>query len=489
MTSALEAIERAVASVTDPTDRAQLVAAVRAVSPALVDDVVFGRHAAVAGAAADGELVAVGTPASPGVAVGRVAGSLGAVLDLVEAGRDAVLVVDETTPGDEAALRLAAAVVTRRGGVAAHAAIVARHLGIPAVCATGAMDLDDGATVLVDGHTGEVRRLDEGAHRGSGGAGPIAQLPDALVTLLGWADAVASLRVLANADTPEEAAAAAAMGAAGIGLCRVERAARADADRLGRALSGDTSAMAEVASDMAGHVAGLAAAAPEGPLRVRLLDLAVTWSEGGWLVSDEDEPLGLRGVRLALVAPWLVAAQASAIAALDRPACSLVVPMVSHPAELAEVRRLLDGVPGAGSVELDAMVETPRAALCAGALAPSVSRFAIGTNDLTQLTWGLSRELDVELGEHYRALGAWDRSPFETLDPVGVVRLVALAVETGRAANPGLGVSLCGEQAADPASIAIAAQLGIDEISVSPRRIPAARLAAAHAALDQGGQR
>lgn len=502
MSDALDAIDRAVTSVADPSDLGQTAAACRAVSPALVDDVVYGAASGTDGAADRGVLVGVGIAASPGTGVGRVALDAAGALTEWNRGHDVVLVCDETTPADEPALRVAAAVVTRRGGVASHAAILARQWGVPAVCGIGAVDVPAGTTLVVDGSNGEVRRTDAVAPAEE--HDPLAELPASLETLLGWADALASptIAVHANADLVADAQTAFDLGAAGIGLCRTEHQFLGERARLvERLIGGDASATAELVDIQRTELRELFEVAAGRPVVVRLLDAPQHEFVPG---SVERNPtMGVRGVRLAVLHPAVAAAQVEAIAhavadvrtegVVD---CSVMLPMVSSASEVAAVRPVVDdalfrvGVERGTDVSLPVgvMIETPRAALEAAALARRADFFSFGTNDLTQLVYGLGRdEASHALTAAYVEQGLWERSPFQTLDGSGVVRLMALAAEMGRGADDGLGLSLCGEHGGDAASIAIAVQLRIDMVSVSPYRVPAARLAAAHAVIGAGG--
>lgn len=506
MGDALDAIERAVASVTDAADPDQLVAALRAVSPAMVDDVIFGVDAAVAGAAADGTLLAVGTAASPGTGVGRVATTADDALDHWEAGRSVVLVLDETSPADERAMRVASAIVTRRGGAASHAAIIARQWGVPAVCGIGAVEAPSGAQWIVDGSTGEIRSLDAAeplaTRASSSETGPQRELPAALARLLVWADQVASPRiaVLANADVGAEVRIACDLGAVGVGLCRTEHHFLGERSSLvARALAGETAAHEEMISLQRADLVEVFAAAESRPVVVRLLDAPLHEFDPGH--AEHNPMLGVRGARIVAKHPEIVAGQAEAIAhaiadvaaaGQAMPGVSVLIPMVSLASEVELIRSIIGdalfrvGIERGVTIEcpIGTMIETPRAALCASSLAPYSDFFSFGTNDLTQLTWGFSRDdLDATLVPEYVRQGLIARSPFETLDGIGVVRLMALAAETGRAARPDIGLSMCGEHGGDPASIAIALQLGLNSVSVSPFRVPAARLAAAHAVM------
>lgn len=479
-------IDRAVGLVRDRSDRSQLVTALRSVSIEAVIDVLHG-----GGDVGQGQLVATGLGVSPGVAEGIVRSTVDAALDAFDRGEDVVLVMAATTPADEIAMRVAVAVVTEGGGSASHAAIVARDLAVPAVVGTGPLPLLDGDRVLVDGATGEVRRPGAGSVTATA---TINELPDSLATLLGWADEVATIAVMANVDHREGARLARRFGAAGIGLCRIEhmflgeRAALVAAV-LDHTVLDHTAATPEIeriiATDLTevfGEMSGL-------PVTIRLLD-APRHEFGGPL--EQNPMMGLRGVRLGVVNERLLRAQARAVATAvglsrargDDPRPRILVPLVSLPGELAVVAPWIRDEVGP-DVPIGVMIETPRAALCADRLASMADFVSFGTNDLTQFTYGWSRDdLESQILDDYIDAGIIDVSPFETLDEGGVVRLMALAVETARAARPEIGTSICGEHGGDPRSIAIASQLRLGSVSASPYRVPVARLAAAHAAIE-----
>jgi pyruvate,orthophosphate dikinase len=320
--------------------------------------------------------------------------------------------------------------------------------------------------------------------------------------LLSWADIVArtKIHVYANADTAADADLARDLGAAGVGLCRTEHQFLGErVPLMERILAGDPAAIAEMAELQRADVHAVLERVAEGPVIIRLLDAPRHEFDSSH--HEHNPMLGLRGIRMAVQHPEILMAQAEAIAhaTADRsedlgvfPDVGVMLPMVSTVEELKWARTLLNDVFFRVGIErgvelhisVGTMIETPRAALIAASLASHCDFFSFGTNDLTQLTWGYSRDdLDAELVPLYRAQGLLDRSPFETLDGSGVVRLMALAAETGRAQNPDLGLGMCGEHGGDPASIAVAVQLGLTSVSVSPYRVPAARLAAAHAVL------
>ncbi len=495
--------------------------AVLRVTPAQVEELL---HPTLAQA---GRVVGRGVPASPGAGTGRVYFSVDRALDAHDRGEDVVLVRDETSPADGAALAVARAVVTTRGGLTSHAAVVARGQGTPAVVGT---DLAiDGASFVADGvivHQGDLVAVD-----GTAGLVSLGQAttvdprpPPELDVLLGWADDVrrGRLGVRANVDTPGDAARAVRLGADGVGLCRTEHLLLAP-DRLAvlrRLLTaGDADTEAQAAHELGAllrdDAEAILEAMGERPVVFRLLDapvhefLAPGPTDAASAEAAERNPmLGTRGVRLAVLRPALCRAQVRAVAeaavarlaASSRPAVTILVPLVVSAAELAAVRATmaaevasvvtgatgvtgLSGPAGGIDVRIGAMIETPRAALAAAGLATVADLFSFGTNDLTQLTLGWSRDdLQPRLMARYLADGLLDADPFASLDPV-VTELVSMAVTRGRAANPDLELGACGEHAGDPGSIRALYAAGVDHVSCSPFRVPVARLAAAHAVL------
>ena len=481
LSQSIDHIERSVAAVTDVADRGQVAGAVTSVSAEMIVDVLHG-----GGDAGQGELVASGIGASPGVAGGVVRTTVDGALDAFDRGEEVVLAMAGTSPADEIAMRIAVAVVTESGGLASHAAVVARDLGVAAVVGTGPTPLRDGDEVWVDGATGEVRRPGQA----SAAAAPILdELPDSLAQLLGWADDLATVRVLANADRTDSAALARRFGARGIGLCRIEHMFLGDrAEIVAAALGDDPVANEEIAKVLTDDLVGVFGEMSGLPVTVRLLD-APLHEFGG--PHEHNPMMGLRGVRLGVVNEPLLRAQARAIGAAARaaataghaPAARIMVPLVSLPAELELVAGWVRDEVGP-DIPVGVMVETPRAALCADRLAATAEFISFGTNDLTQFTYGWSRDdLEQRILDPYRRSGLLDVSPFETLDEGGVARLMALATETARAARPGIPISMCGEHGGDPRSVAVAARMGVDAVSASPYRVPVARLAAGHAAI------
>ena len=471
-----------------------------------VDRVVRALHGS---AVASGSLLGTGVPAAPGAGSGPLVTTLDAALDAADEGWDPVLVVDETGPADEPAMRCAAAVVTVRGGLASHAAVVARAWGLPAVCGLAAARVDDdgvwfdgvrvslGEWVSVDGTSGEVR-AGGAEHEAAGGLDPD------LLEVLDLCDRLVAGRpeVWVNADTAEEVRSGLAAGARGVGLCRTEH--QFMGERLGALRSlllggPDVAGAAADLQDVQRRAAVEVLAAAEGvPVVVRLLDPPLH----EFLPSPTDERapaelvdlarrwhahnpmLGARGVRLAAAAPRVLDAQVrgllGALAQITRDGgdadLRLLVPMVTWPAEVDRAVELVGSTAaelGVPAPPVGAMVETPAAALRAAELQRSAAFLSVGSNDLSQLTLGLSRDdTEVRVVGAYLRDGLLDRSPFQTLDP-SVVDLLAGALDRA----PGAHWGLCGEHAGDPESLARLAGVPLDHVSCSPYRVPVARLA------------
>jgi len=453
---------------------------------------------------------ATGLPAAPGAAVGRIALSSDRAVEWSEAGDPVVLVAEETSPGDLPGMLAARAIITVRGGLAAHAAVVARGLGGPAVCGATGLRVDlvartvtaggetlaEGAMISLDGSTGRVY---------SGAVQVVRPRPGGdLEALLRRADGLRRLGVRTNADNGRDARVALDYGAEGVGLCRTEHQFLGDRLPLVRRYL-----LATEADEQAEALAGLEAAQKEDfldlltvmgdrPVTVRLLDAPLHEFLGD--AAHEVNPmLGLRGVRLALVRTDLYPAQAKALfsawveLAADgvRPALEVMVPLVSLVGELAAAIESIH----AAAAEVEAatgvavpylvgtMVETPRAALIADQLARHAQFLSFGTNDLTQLTYGFSRDdVEAQLLATYVEKKLLPISPFASLDPDGVGALMRTAIASARSVNPTIKLGICGEHGGDPASIRLCEQLGLDYVSCSPSRVPGARLAAAHAA-------
>ncbi|MFJ4648020.1 pyruvate, phosphate dikinase [Streptomyces bobili] len=508
---------------------------------------------------ASGDPLAHGIPASPGAAVGAAVFDSAEAVRRAAAGEKVVLVRQETTPDDLPGMIAAQAVLTSRGGKTSHAAVVARGMGKVCVCGAEELSVDlggrrfttpdgtvveEGTVLSVDGTAGAVyagpvalidsavMRFLEDGRADEGAAGVV----DGVARALRRADAVRRLEVRANADTPEDAARARRFGAQGIGLCRTEHMflgdrrklveemilARTDAER-DRALAALLPLQREDFTRILEAMDGL-------PVTIRLLDpplheflpdhteLAVRIASAearGDLpdahdvelltavnrMHEENPMLGLRGVRLGLVVPGLVAMQVRAIGeavarrvlAGGTPRAEIMVPLVGDVRELRivreEVQRVLGEVSETSGVALacpvGTMIELPRAALTAGRIAEEAEFFSFGTNDLTQTTWGFSRDdVEAEFFSAYLDKGVFPSSPFETLDREGVGRLVGIAVAEGRATRPGLKIGVCGEHGGDPDSVHFFHAAGLDYVSCSPFRVPVARLEAGRAALE-----
>ncbi len=498
----------------------------RAVAELSIDELVEVLHPTFepASGADDVTVLTTGLAASPGAASGLVAVGSDAALDLASAGSTVILVATETTPADVAAMGLSAGILTARGGLASHAAVVARGWGIPAVCdareitveadsfTVGDRRISNGTLVSIDGSTGEVTlggREIAGSNVGGDGAGaaPGSALPAEIAEVLDWADRFATGRfaVLANADTAADAATARELGAQGIGLCRTEHMFLAP-DRLEIVqhvvLRGHDEHIDDLAAAQLTDFRELLAAMDGLPVTVRLLDapmhefladadpdVAAQWHE-------HNPMLGLRGVRLGLLRPELYAAQTEALAGAvaDRraaggnPRVEIMVPLVSTAGELAAamgaVRSAWESADAGAAPPIGTMIETPRACLVAGELASGVEFASFGTNDLTQMVFGFSRDdTAAQVIAPYVADGLLETDPFATLDRAGVGELVSTALERGRAANPRLRAGICGEHGGDPTSIEFAVHAGLDYVSCSPYRVPIARLAAAQALL------
>ena len=486
-------------------------------------------------------ILATGLAASPGAASGQVAFTADDAEERAADGTDVILVRQETSPDDLHGIIAARGVLTSRGGLVSHAAVVARGIGTPAVCGADSIVIDtaakravvgdvvveDGDLVSIDGTNGEVVL---------GDVPVVAPEPSPeLHQLLEWADGLRTLGVRANADTPEDARRAREFGAEGIGLCRTEHMFLGDRLPTVQKMileEGDEhwAALDELHDLQRADFEAMLEAMDGLPVTVRLLDPPLHEFlpnlEGLHIADSKDQldehdrhvmgavehwhehnpMLGIRGVRLSALEPGLYRMQVRALmeAAMARheaggtPRAHVMIPLTVTGPELAsaveEVKEVIAEV--VGDTDLDVavgtMIETPRAALRAGDLAPHVDFFSFGTNDLTQMTFGFSRDdVEARLMPIYLQRGLLPADPFATIDVDGVGRLVSLAAAEGRAADPDLELGVCGEHGGDPESVAFFATTEIDYVSCSPFRLPVARLAAAHAAVTaaRGGER
>src|SRR5580692_11051686 len=485
------------------------------------------------------KVIATGLPASPGAASGEVVFSSDEAELMKSQGRRVILVRVETSPEDIHGMHAAEGILTTRGGMTSHAAVVARGMGKPCVSGAGSLRVDyraqtmtaggatlkKGDTLTIDGSTGQVL------------AGKVAMLEPALAgefaTVMQWADGVRKLKVRANADTPADARAAIKFGAEGIGLCRTEhmffdedriRAVRemilakdekARRVALGKLLPMQRADFVELFKIMGGL-----------PVTIRLLDpplheflphseeeiaqVAQTMGADPKKLANrahelhEFNPmLGFRGCRLAIAYPEITEMQARAIFEAAQEAGratgvpvtpEIMVPLIASKAEFDLVKERIDATAKTVASEtkskikyqVGTMIELPRAALRAGEIAETAEFFSFGTNDLTQTTFGISRDDAASFLGIYASKGILAVDPFVSIDREGVGELVEIATARGRKVRPNLKLGICGEHGGDPASVTFCHQVGLDYVSCSPFRVPIARLAAAQAALGRG---
>ncbi len=485
-------------------------------------------------------LLTKGLPASPGAVSGAVVFSSEAALEEAKY-KKVLLVTTETSPEDIAGMNAAVGILTARGGMTSHAAVVARGMGKPAVVGAETMRVNPLEGWLQVGDTrvlaGEILTLDGAS--GQVFLGEVAveasQASPELEQLLLWADAQRRLKIRANADTPEDATRARQFGAEGIGLCRTEHMFFGD-QRLPwvrqmimtQDIKKEQEALSHLLEMQRNDFQGIFLAMDDLPVTVRLLDpplheflpvletlaveVALQQSKNEANPKNQDvlarvrqlhetnPMMGLRGVRLLLTRPAILEMQVRAIAeaACDlqkkgkHPRPEIMIPLVGLTSELSQTRALikkvLEQVFDEQKIELDipigTMIEIPRACLIADQLATQADFFSFGTNDLTQMTLGFSRDdAQGKFLSRYLEMGVLEDDPFATLDTAGVGQLVEQATRAGLKARADLKIGVCGEHGGDPASIAYFHQLGLDYVSCSPFRIPIARLSAAHAAL------
>ena len=482
-------------------------------------------------------VIATGLPASPGAASGEIVFSPDEAAQLKADGKKVILVRVETSPEDIHGMHAAEGILTTRGGMTSHAAVVARGMGKPCVSGAGCLRVDYTARHHDGGRTSRSRQGDFITVDGSTGqvlAGKVdmiePQLSGEFSTLIGWADKVRKLGVRANADTPADAKAAVRFGAEGIGLCRTEHMFF-DEDRIQAVremiLADDEksrrTALAKLLPMQRADFVELFEIMDGRPVTIRLLDpplheflphgqeeiaeVAAAMGADPRKLADrarelaEFNPmLGFRGCRIAIAYPEVAEMQARAIfeAAVEtakrtgKPVVpEVMVPLIATKAEFDLVKARIDAMAKAVAKETGAklnyqvgtMIELPRAALMAGEIAETAEFFSFGTNDLTQTTFGISRDDAASFLGIYTARGILPGDPFVSIDQQGVGELVRIGVERGRKVRPKLKVGICGEHGGDPASVAFCHQVKLDYVSCSPFRVPIARLAAAQAAL------
>ncbi len=477
-----------------------------------------------------------GLPASPGAASGKVAFSADDAEAMASKGERVILVRVETSPEDIGGMHAAEGILTTRGGMTSHAAVVARGMGRPCVAGAGDLRVDYKEQMLSAGglkvNAGEVITID--GSRGEVMMGAVDTIQPELTgdfgTLMSWVDEIRTMGVRTNAETPEDAETAIKFGAEGIGLCRTEHMFF-DPERIinmrEMILAGDEdgrrAALAKLLPYQRGDFTELFHIMKGLPVTIRLLDPPLheflpTKDEEMEEVADaagtdvaevrarasalhESNPmLGLRGCRLGIMYPEIYEMQCRAIfeaaAAVSKETGDTVVPEVMIPLvgtrqEFDILKDMVDRVAAEVSQETGAkldyltgtMVELPRAALMAGQIAEGAEFFSFGTNDLTQTTFGLSRDDSGSFLDRYTDQGIYEKDPFVTIDRDGVGELVKLATERGRVTRPDIKLGICGEHGGDPASVHFCQSVGLNYVSCSPYRVPIARLAAAQAAL------
>ncbi len=477
------------------------------------------------------DLVAIGLPASPGAAIGEVVFSSDEAENLSKAGKKVILVRIETSPEDIHGMHAAEAIVTARGGMTSHAAVVARGMGTPCVSGAGEIRIDyDAETFSVAGRVinkGDIITVDGATGQVFFGEVDMIQpeLSGNFAKIMSWADEYRTLEVRTNAETPTDVKTAVEFGAEGIGLCRTEHMFF-EADRLGyfremilaNNKEGREEALAKILPVQRDDFAAIFRIMEDRPCTIRLLDpplheflphteadienvAAATGLPTSELMArardlHESNPmLGHRGCRLGISYPEIYEMQARAIFEAQKlvesetgkkPVAEIMIPLVSSAKELEILKNAIDRVSkDVGGVEytVGTMIELPRAALRAGDIAEHAAFFSFGTNDLTQTTFGLSRDDAGKFLPDYVAQGIMDKDPFVTLDQDGVGDLISIAKERGRAVKSDIKLGICGEHGGDPASIEFCHQTGLNYVSCSPYRVPIARLAAAQAAL------
>ena len=506
--------------------------AVARVSPASLDQLL---HPTLDPSAAR-NIIARGLPASPGAASGAVVFSADEAEKQAQKGEKVILVRRETSPEDIHGMHAAQGILTSTGGMTSHAAVVARGMGRPCVAGAGDVRIDANAGTLsvrgVTVRTGETITLDGATGEIMLGLVPTIQpeLSGDFAELMQWADAIRTLTVRTNAETPHDAAQARKFGAEGIGLCRTEHMFFDDErivavremilsdDEAGRrkALARIQPMQRQDFVELFRIMAGL-------PVTIRLLDpplheflphddsemdhvakaIGVPAAEiraRATKLHEFNPMLGHRGVRLGISYPEIYEMQARAIfeamaevvkAGGSAVEAEIMIPLVATKRELDLMKDVVDRVAAEVAASsgtklpylVGTMIELPRAALRAGEIAETAEFFSFGTNDLTQTTFGLSRDDSASFLEKYQQRGIFEHDPFVSLDVDGVGELVAIAVERGRRTRAGIKLGICGEHGGDPASIHFCHGVGLDYVSCSPYRVPIARLAAALAAL------
>jgi pyruvate,orthophosphate dikinase len=487
-----------------------------------------------------GDALTTGLPASPGAATGKIVFDPDEAERLAKDGEKVILVRTETAPEDFHGMVAAQAILTARGGMTSHAAVVARGMGKPCVAGAGELQVDYRARTLTVGRRtlrhGDFLTLDGSTGEVFAGSLPTveAELTGDFAVFMTWADGFRRLGVRTNADTPHDAKVARGFGAQGIGLCRTEHmffeGERIDAVRemiVAEGVEERRRALAKIEPLQQGDFEGIFAAMDGFPVTIRTLDppLHEFLPHGDAEIADlaqkmkidaarlkakieslrEANPmLGFRGCRLGILHPEITEMQARAIfkaaAACSRRGVTVLpevmIPLVGDVAELRAqtdlVRKVADEVFREAGVKVDymvgTMIELPRAALTADRVAEEAEFFSFGTNDLTQTTFGMSRDDAGRFLPAYVERKILNDDPFQVLDQDGVGQLVRMAVEKGRSTRPKLKTGICGEHGGEPSSVVFCHGVGLDYVSCSPYRVPIARLAAAQAALGEAAR-
>ncbi|NCC97358.1 MAG: pyruvate, phosphate dikinase, partial [Synergistales bacterium] len=482
------------------------------------------------------EVLTQGLPASPGAAVGQIVFDPDEAVKLSDKGEAVLLVRPETTPDDIHGLYAARGILTSRGGMTSHAAVVARGLGKP--CVSGAEDLLidlEGKRLIIGDRIffeGDVLTVDGSTGRVIEGAVPLSlpSISGELETILEWSDEVAALQVWANGDTPDDAKRARSFGARGIGLCRTEHMFMAE-DRfpvmqrmvVAKDLDDRKAALEELRTMQKDDFMGIFREMDGLPVIVRLLDpplheflpkvseldKRIAQAESAGQDSSEyrkvkeraenlrevNPMLGFRGCRLGIVYPEIYEMQIRAIfdaiselTDVDLKV-EIMMPLVQTKGEMSILKDMVQSIAGEykeGSLKylVGTMIELPRAALRAGELAEDAQFFSFGTNDLTQTCLGLSRDdVEAKFMKDYVDKGIFKLSPFHELDRDGVGELMSIALKRGREVRPDISVGICGEHGGNPESIAFCHSIGLDYVSCSPFRVPVARISAGWSAL------
>jgi pyruvate, orthophosphate dikinase len=485
--------------------------------------------------------IASGLAASPGAAIGEVSFTADEAEKLTAEGHDVILVRTETSPEDIHGMHAAKGILTARGGMTSHAAVVARGMGRPCVAGAGSVRIDAEAGTMTVGDVvlkrGDVITIDGASGTVYRGRVPMQQpeVTGDFNTLMTWADEFRKLEVYTNADTPTDAKTAKSFGAQGIGLCRTEHMFF-EGDRiiavrqmiLAESVEEREKALAKLLPMQRGDFEAIFRVMQGVPVIIRLLDpplheflphkdeefASVAQAAGvsvqklkqkSALLHEMNPMLGHRGCRLGITYPEITAMQARAIleAALNVEAeggevkAEIMIPVIGFKAELDFAKDVIEKVAAEVKKErgrlphykIGTMIELPRAALRAGEIAQTAEFFSFGTNDLTQTTLGVSRDDAGPFLTEYQVKGLLQRDPFVTIDRDGVGELIKIAAERGRNTRPDLSVGICGEHGGDPDSIAFCHEAGLNYVSCSPFRVPVARLAAAQAALKEKVER